>query len=275
MTGRRGRLMRTNARRERAVSSSGPRAGRASLSSGGAAGHAAVRASRYAAARCALILAVGLWFTGAVVATAHAGSGPSTTRSTTPSTIDLPETPAQLVLDASWSAIEPVPSLEAAGVGAEQLGPARIVTAFRHPAQRRPRQAGADLALVVLRFDSPNPLAWRTSTREAYFDRVEEDLLAACSDRDAAGSPMGRPTGSPTKTCRGLRRTKRKELTAAGVPALELQAKDRDGKTLLLRLLFFRTYTILAAAELPPRSRDGARVRKALASFAPPASWQR
>lgn len=272
--------MRADARRERAVSSSGPwRARSASLSSGGAAEHAAVRASKYAAAPRALILAVGLWFTGAVVATAHAGSGPSTTRSTTrsttPSTIDLPETPAQLVLDASWSAIEPVPSLESAGVGAEQLGPARIVTAFRHPAQRRPRQAAADLALVVLRFDSPNPLAWRTSTREAYFDRVEEDLLAACSDRDAAGSPMGRPTGSPTKTCRGLRRTKRKELTAAGVPALELQAKDRDGKTLLLRLLFFRTYTILAAAELPPRSRDGARVRKALASFAPPASWQR
>ena len=211
------------------------------------------------ASSLALLLALFVaLFVALIVASAPAQAAP-------PTVVDLPETPAQLVLEAGWAPVEPTPALETSGLGAEQLGPARIVTILRRRAAGSRRRApAAETSLVVLRFDSPNPAAWRKSTRAGYFNQVEEGLGLACPQK-----------GSSPVTCRGLRRQKRQAMEAAGVPALELAARDRAGRTLLLRFLFFRTYTLLAAVELAPRSKELVPARKALASFAPPATWQR
>lgn len=186
----------------------------------------------------------------------------STATSAAPaSVLDLPETPAQLELGAGWTEVEP-PSFDGSGLGAAELGPTRLVTAVRRAA-RGPRAPA--LTLIVLRFDSPNPAAWRKSTRSDYLDRVEADLGLGCPPRG----------GDSPASCRGFERTKRRDLELAGVPAMDLQARADGGRLLMFRFLFFRTYTLVAAIEVPARSRDGAAARKLVASFAPPANWKR
>lgn len=178
--------------------------------------------------------------------------------------IDLPETPAQLALGAGWKQ-EPAPALPA---GADVVGPARVVALYREAAGPSP------LALIVLRFDAPNPRAWRDKTRTAYLDEIEAGLYAACGEGSG---------------CQGLKRVKRASGTSEAVPVMDLHTKDAAGTQRLYRFLFFRTYAILAAVELPaaaPRAGKRkrpvaasaavvARARRALASFTVQANWQR
>lgn len=177
--------------------------------------------------------------------------------------IDLPETPAQLALGAGWKQ-EPAPALPA---GADVVGPARVVALYREAAGPSP------LALIVLRFDAPNPRAWRDKTRTAYLDEIEAGLYAACGEGSG---------------CQGLKRVKRASGTSEAVPVMDLHTKDAAGTQRLYRFLFFRTYAILAAVELPAAPRAGkrkrpvaasaavvARARRALASFTVQANWQR
>jgi hypothetical protein len=175
--------------------------------------------------------------------------------------IDLPETPAQLALGAAWQA-EALPQLPASS---DVIGPARLVALYRETAAARPargRAAAAPLGLIVLRFDAPNPRAWRDKTRAAYLDEIEAGLVAAC------------PTDS---ACRGLKRLKRSVSESEAVPVMDLHLRDAGGTQRLYRFLFFRTYAILAAVELPPKSPSAAlsRARRALASFTVQPAWQR
>lgn len=180
--------------------------------------------------------------------------------------IDLPETPAQLALGAGWKE-EPAPALPA---GADVVGPARVVALYREAAGPSP------LALIVLRFDAPNPRAWRDKTRTAYLDEIEAGLYAGCGEGSG---------------CQGLKRVKRASGTSEAVPVMDLHTKDAAGTQRLYRFLFFRTYAILAAVELPataPRAGKRkrkrpvpasaavvARAKRALASFTVQANWQR
>jgi hypothetical protein len=197
------------------------------------------------------------------VAAAQAGSPPKTTTAGVP-LIDLPETPAQLALGSRWAAQE-LPQLPAAS---DAIGPARLVAFYREvaaakaAAPARRRSAPAPLALIVLRFDAPNPRAWRDKTRAAYLDEIEAGLLAAC------------PADS---RCRGLKRVKRSVSQSEAVPLMDLHLRDAAGAQRLYRFLFFRTYAILAGVELPPKSPAAAltRARRALASFTVQPNWQR
>lgn len=183
--------------------------------------------------------------------------------------IDLADTPAALALDEHWSAIEPVPGFPST-LPADQLGPAKVIAAFRRPDRRaRPsrvsrgdRDARGDrrgdklgAALVVVRFDGPNQAMWRKSTRRAALEATEAALNASC----AAAT-----TGS-----RCAKLGERKELMLGQLPAAQWRARSRD-RTVLVRLLFFRTYTLAALAEVPRGSRELAAARAAVESLAPP-----
>lgn len=169
--------------------------------------------------------------------------------------VDLPETPAQLVLDEKWLA-EPDGADDA-----DRSGLMRVVALYRD------RGSATGLSLVVMRFDAPNAAAWRPTTRAAYLDDIEAGIAAACPSAASA----------VRTSCRGYRRIKRVLFHSQGVPAMDLHAVNQAGATLLFRLLLFRTYTILAAVEVPPRSASAAttRARRALATFTPSPNWQR
>jgi hypothetical protein len=198
----------------------------------------------------------------AVPAAPAAISAPPRTTAAGVPIIDLPETPAQLALGAAWQA-EALPQLPASS---DVIGPARLVALYRETAAARPARgraaAAAPLGLIVLRFDAPNPRAWRDKTRAAYLDEIEAGLVAAC------------PTDS---ACRGLKRLKRSVSESEAVPVMDLHLRDAGGTQRLYRFLFFRTYAILAAVELPPKSPSAAlsRARRALASFTVQPAWQR
>ena len=190
----------------------------------------------------------------------NGSAGPNQSGRESPGLIDLPETPAQLALGDGWQA-EALPQLPASS---DVIGPARLVAFYRERAAARParRAAAAPLALIVLRFDAPNPRAWRDKTRAAYLDEIEAGLLAACPADSA---------------CRGLKRSKRSVSESEAVPVMDLHLRDGAGAQRLYRFLFFRTYAILAAVELPPKSPPAAltRARRALASFTVQKAWQR
>jgi hypothetical protein len=116
------------------------------------------------------------------------------------------------------------------------------VTAARLVAAYRTRDG---VLLAITRAQLPNAAAWRDKTRAAYADEIERGLVAA-----------------------GYRRTAREVGKLAGVPALTLDAKRKDGATVLVRILLFRTYALALALEVP-RGVDGARARAVRASFAP------
>jgi hypothetical protein len=205
-----------------------------------------------------LVLAVGLG--GPALPGRVAVAAPAEASRRGPPIIDLPETPAQLALEAGWAA-EELPALTAS---ADAIGPARLVAMYREEPAARPQRGDPALALVVLRFDAPNPRAWRDATRGAYVAEIEASLLAACAP-DAGSS------------CRGFKVQKRATFESELVPGLELSGKDAGGATRLVRILFFRTYAIVAAVEVPARSssRALARARTALRSFTVMPNWQR
>jgi hypothetical protein len=197
-----------------------------------------------------LRLAVGLTLIIGAAASNRAASAPPRPAAI----VDLPDTPAQLVLDEKWLA-EPDGADDADGSGLM-----RVVALYRD------RGSATGLNLVVMRFDAPNAAAWRPTTRAAYLDDIEAGIAAACPSAASAGT-----------SCRGYRRIKRVLFHSQGVPAMDLHAVNQAGATLLFRLLLFRTYTILAAVEVPPRSASAAttRARRALATFTPSPNWQR
>ncbi len=222
------------------------------------------------AARSALLaaLAVGIGLTGpahgrdATRGGGNADAPPRQSGRERPLFIDLPETPAQLALGEPWEAVE-LPALTAP---ADAIGPARLVALYREAATAQVRRDDAALSLVVVRFDAPNPRAWRDSTRAAYVAEIEASLHGACA-----------PGGASERSCRGFKVQKRATFESELVPGLELSGKDQGGATRLVRVLFFRTYAIVAAVEVPARTsaRTLARARKAIASFTVMPNWQR
>jgi hypothetical protein len=214
--------------------------------------------------RALVFLGGALWWSAATRANAAVG---------VPAPIDLPETPAQLVLDERWLP-GPVPQMSAA---VEQTGPARLVAVYRDSARDSARDSGAGgLVLSVMRFDAPNPAAWRRTTRTAYLDEIEAGLAAACPSPSPSSTALSTVNDAPT-TCRGYRRSKRTIFESEGVPTMDLQAANHARATLLFRFLFFRTYTILAVVEVAPGSSSAIlrRARRALNTFTPAPNWQR
>lgn len=165
--------------------------------------------------------------------------------------LELADTPATMSLDERWRPVEPAPAYPPT-LPADRLGPAKLVAAYRRPDRRG---AKVDASLVVVRFDAPNPAMWRKATRRAALEALEEALHASC----AAAATAAR--------CAKL--GARKELMLGQVPAAQWRARAR-GRTVLMRMLFFRTYTLAALAEVPRGSRELAAARAAIESFAPP-----
>jgi hypothetical protein len=217
------------------------------------------------AARSAASVAAAILLMLARPALASPASGASG-KAAPPGLINLPETPAQLQLGPAWSSAA-LPQLPASS---DVIGPARLVALYREAEGTR----GGPLSLVIVRFDAPNPRAWRAGQREAYFDEVEASVLAVC----AAGAEASRG-------CKNQRQ-KRAALELEAVPGMDLQVRGGDGATRLFRFLFFRTYAIVAAVEVPavaagsrraarPSTAALGRARKALAGFTVEAGWQR
>ena len=124
--------------------------------------------------------------------------------------------------------------------GWTKLETTAVVAAYRSP---------SGLALAVSRAQVPNPDAWRDKTRSAYADQVERGAVGAVADQ---------------------RRIARKLGEANGIPALDLELRRRDGTTLVLRILLFRSYALAVTLEVPKGgSLDEARGVTTL--FAPPA----
>lgn len=170
-----------------------------------------------------------------------------------PAALDLPETPAQLELEAAWRTD---PEGTGAELPPEALGPARMVALLRR------QDGGRALALAIMRFDAPNPAAWRASTRAAYVAEVEAAVVKACAARADA---------------RGARVRKRAILELSGVPALDLELLDERGARRWFRFVFFRTYAIVATIELDAggTSAQRATARRAIQGFTVERNWQR
>ncbi len=104
------------------------------------------------------------------------------------------------------------------------------------------------LVLAVTRADTPNPDAWIRAKRQAYAAAVEQGVRAAIP---------------------GYRRLAMHVVDAAGVPALDLEARRRGGATVVVRVLLFRTYALSLAIEVPSGG-DVAVARQLAGTFAPP-----
>ena len=123
--------------------------------------------------------------------------------------IDLPETPAEIVLPTGWTEL-PLPEVAN-----------KPVAAYRSP---------AGVSVVITRAGLHNPEAWSERKRGAYVDQVEAGVSAAAD---------------------GYQRKKRTILKVQGVPAADLELSRKvDGarEDVLMRFLFFRTYTLTLAA---------------------------
>ena len=114
-----------------------------------------------------------------------------------------------------------------------------LVVAYRGP-------AGALLAIT--RAPVPNTSAWRAKTRDAYVAEVASGALA----RLPGGKELSRRLGD-----------------ANGVPALDLEVRTKDGATVVLRYLLFRSYALALALEIP-KGGDVAAARAIAKSFSPP-----
>jgi hypothetical protein len=108
------------------------------------------------------------------------------------------------------------------------------------------RDPGSDAALAISRVDYPNPDAWRN--RQPFFDEVENGLAAATA---------------------GFERLHRRVHRLGRVPAMDLFFRHRgpgDGdEIVLMRFLFFRTYSMTLALSLP--AGDYRASRRALAAL--------
>lgn len=122
--------------------------------------------------------------------------------------------------------------------GWHSLGSEGVAVAYRD---------GAGNLLAVTRADVPNPDAWRAKTKQAYAEQIEN------------GVKMHVP---------GYRRIAKKLGEANGVPVLDLEARRKDGATIVIRVLLFRTYALALAIET--KASDAAFARAIATRFAPP-----
>jgi hypothetical protein len=113
------------------------------------------------------------------------------------------------------------------------------------------RTSGAAV-LTVSRLAAPNPAAWRSATRDAYIDAVEAGFLVGA-----------------TRVA-----TKRRKLGTDAVNVLDLTLR-RPGPTgpevVAIRVLFFRTLTMAAAAAAPDTRSNRKRLEAAVSGLLPTA----
>jgi hypothetical protein len=103
-------------------------------------------------------------------------------------------------------------------------------------------------ALAVTRADLPNPDAWVSEKKQAYADKVEAGIKSKVP---------------------GYKRLVKKLVDANGIPALDVEAKRKDGAIVVVRVLLFRTYALSVAIEVP-KGGDVAIARDVAKLFAPP-----
>ena len=150
--------------------------------------------------------------------------------------IDLPETPAELVLATGWTEVA-LPEI-----------PNKPVAAYRSP---------AGIAVVITRAGLHNPEAWSERKRGAYVDEVEKGVSAAAG---------------------GYQRKKRTVLKVSGVPAADIELSrlvDGVREDVVIRFLFFRTYTLTLAASGPRAAmrKDRAALDALVRRFGPPKGY--
>ncbi|HSK03501.1 MAG TPA: hypothetical protein VK932_19750 [Kofleriaceae bacterium] len=105
------------------------------------------------------------------------------------------------------------------------------------------------MVLAVTRAGVPNTDAYRKAAREAYADQIERGIAGRVD---------------------GYRRIARRLGERHGTPALDLEARRRDGATIVVRVLLFWTYALALAIEVPPG--EGVAAARAIAAgFGPPA----
>ncbi|MBA3452768.1 MAG: hypothetical protein H0T42_06745, partial [Deltaproteobacteria bacterium] len=104
-------------------------------------------------------------------------------------------------------------------------------------------------ALAITRAQVPNIDAWRAKTREAYVTEIERGV---------------------TERIPGYRRIARTIGDVHGVPTLDLEARRKDGATIVVRILLFRTYALALAIECT-RKADVSVARAVAKSFVIPA----
>jgi hypothetical protein len=170
------------------------------------------------------------------VATATATAAPASATTPPPTAdgtpIDLPDTPAEITVPASWT---PTPIPEVA---------ARPVAAYESPAGAR---------VVITRAGAHNPEAWSERRRTKYADQVEAGVTAATE---------------------GYQRKRRAIQKVNGVPVMDLELSRVVGgkrEDVVLRFVFFRTYTLTVAAVAP--GKDRAAVAAIVKSFGPPKGY--
>lgn len=114
-----------------------------------------------------------------------------------------------------------------------------LVAAYKGP---------AGLVLAITRAQVPNSDAWRSKTRDAYAGEVAKGALA----RVPGGKELAKKLGETN-----------------GVPVLDLELRTKDGATLVLRYLLFRTYALVLAIEVPKGS-EVSTARAIARTFSPP-----
>jgi hypothetical protein len=152
--------------------------------------------------------------------------------SATGTTIDLPDTPAVITVPGTWKA-STLPDVEA-----------RPVAAYESASGGR---------VVITRANAHNPEAWLERTRARYVDAVEAGVEKATA---------------------GYKRKARTVQKVNGVPCMDLEiTRTVDGvkEDVTLRFVFFRTYTLTAAAVGPKK--DKAAIAAILKSFGPPKGY--
>ena len=159
-----------------------------------------IRAS--AAAVVVVLLATATATATATAAPASATTPPPTADGTP---IDLPDTPAEITVPATWTAT-PIPEVAA-----------RPVAAYESPAGAR---------VVITRAGAHNPEAWSERRRTKYADQVEAGVTAATEGYQRKRRAIQKVNGVPVM-----------DLELSRV----VGGKRED---VVLRFVFFRTYTL-------------------------------
>jgi hypothetical protein len=146
--------------------------------------------------------------------------------------IDLPETPAEITIPDSWRTSE-IPEVRS-----------RPVVAYE--------SAGGAL-VVITRAGAYNPQAWAERTRAKYCDEVERGVSDATNK---------------------YQRRRRSIQKVNGVPTMDLEiSREVDGvkEDVVMRFVFFRTYTLTLAAVGPSKERST--LQSIAKSFGPPKGY--